>query len=146
MKKIVVLNQIISVVKMRCAKLRWNAFRSIWTNVTLSSLKRQSRLQQTIFINIFHCFSEKIRLDVSSKSSARQRIRMKYQTFLFSKDKSKKLKCRLLQFLFGAVRVERQPEVVSFFLHSHWLACIFQSSRKLPSLILLTRLRIINIL
>ena len=31
-------------------------------------LKRQSRLQQTIFINIFHCFSEKIRLDVSSEA------------------------------------------------------------------------------
>ena len=34
------------------------------------------RLQQTTFINIFHCFSDKIRLDVSSESSARQRIHM----------------------------------------------------------------------
>ena len=40
----------------------------------------------------FHCFSEKIRLDVSSESS--------------SKDKNKKIKCRLLQFLFGALRVK----------------------------------------
>ena len=38
-----------------------------------------SQLQQTTFINIFHCFSEKIRLDVSSESSARQRIHMKNQ-------------------------------------------------------------------
>ena len=30
---------------------------------------------------------------------------MKNQVLYFSKDKSKKLKCRLLQFLFGALRV-----------------------------------------
>ena len=30
---------------------------------------------------------------------------MKSQDFFSSKDKSKKLKCRLLQFLFGALRV-----------------------------------------
>ena len=30
---------------------------------------------------------------------------MKHQALLSSKDKSKKLKCRLLQFLFGALRV-----------------------------------------
>ena len=58
------------------------------------------------FINIFHCFffSENIRLDVSSESSARQRIHMKNQALFSSKDKSKKLKCHLLQFLFGALR------------------------------------------
>ena len=53
----------------------------------------------------FHCFSEKIRLDVSSESFARQRIHMKNQTLFSSKDTIKKLKCRLLQFLFGALRV-----------------------------------------
>ena len=53
----------------------------------------------------FHCFSEKIRLDVSSESSARQRIHMKNQSLFSLKDKSKKLKCRLLQFLFGTLRV-----------------------------------------
>ena len=52
-----------------------------------------------------HCFSEKIRLDDSSESSARQRIRLKNQAVFSSKDRSKKLKCRLLQFLFGALRV-----------------------------------------
>ena len=31
---------------------------------------------------------------------------MKDQVLFFSKDKSKKLKCRLLQFLFGALRVK----------------------------------------
>ena len=56
--------------------------------------------------NFFHCFSEKIRLDVSSESSARQSIHMKNQVLFSSKDNSKKLKCRLLQFLFGAVRVK----------------------------------------
>ena len=52
----------------------------------------------------FHCFSEKIRLDVSSESSARQRNHMKNQVLFSSKGKSKKLKCRLLQVLFGALR------------------------------------------
>ena len=31
---------------------------------------------------------------------------MKHQALFSSKDKSKKLKCRLLQFLFGALRVK----------------------------------------
>ena len=69
-----------------------------------SANQRQSRLQQTTFINSFHCFSEKIRLNVSrqrirmknqalfssipSDSSARQRIRMKNQAIFSSKDKS----------------------------------------------------------
>ena len=54
----------------------------------------------------FHCFSEKIRLDVSSESSARQRIHMKNQALFSSKGNSKKLKCHLLSFLFGALRVK----------------------------------------
>ena len=74
------------------------------------TLKRQSRLQQTTFINIFHSFSEKIRLDVSSESSAGQRIHMKNQVLFSSRDKSKKSKCRLLQFLFRALRVK----IISF--------------------------------
>ena len=51
----------------------------------------------------FHCFSEKIRLDVSCESSASQ----KNQAFSSSKDRSKKLKCRLLHFLFGILSVKR---------------------------------------
>ena len=58
-------------------------------------------------INIFFIvFFQKIRLDVLSEFSARQRIHMKNQALFSSKDKSKKLKCRLLQFLFGALRVK----------------------------------------
>ena len=34
-----------------------------------------------------------------------QRIHLKHQALLSSKDISKKFKCRLLQFLFGALRV-----------------------------------------
>ena len=41
---------------------------------------------------LFHCFSEKIRLDLSSDSSARQRIHMKHQALFPQKDKSKKNK------------------------------------------------------
>ena len=71
-------------------------------------LKYQSRLQQTTFINIFNCFfSEKID-DVLSESSARQRIHMKNQALFSLKDMSKKLKCRLLQILFGALRVRAE--------------------------------------
>ena len=54
----------------------------------------------------FIVFSEKIRPDISSESSARQRIHMKNKALFSSKHKSKKLKCRLLQFLFGALRVK----------------------------------------
>ena len=61
----------------------------------------------------FQCFSEKIRLDVSSESSARQRIHMKSQALFSSKDKSKKIKCRLLQFLFGALRVKNNNSTVT---------------------------------
>ena len=58
---------------------------------------------ETTLINIFfQFFSEKVRLDVSSESSTRQRINMKNEASFSSKDKSKKLKCRLLQLLFGA--------------------------------------------
>ena len=60
-----------------------------------------------------HCFSKKVRLDVSSESSARQRIHVKNQALFPSKDKKnktkkqkKQLKCRLLQFLFGALRIK----------------------------------------
>ena len=49
---------------------------------------------------------EKIRLEVPSESSARQRIHMKNQASFSLKDKSKKLNCRLLQFLLGASRVK----------------------------------------
>ena len=49
-------------------------------------------------------FSEKIRLNVSSESSIRQRIHIKYQALFSSKDKIKKIKCRLLQILFGALK------------------------------------------
>ena len=52
------------------------------------------------------CFSEKIKLDISTESSARQRIHMKNQALFSSKDKSKKLKCRLLQFLLGTLRTK----------------------------------------
>ena len=58
----------------------------------------------------FHCFSGKIRLDVSSEFSARQRIHMKNQVLFSSKDKSKKLKCCLLQFLFGALGVKQKQK------------------------------------
>ena len=57
-------------------------------------------IQKYFFFIVF--FSEKIRLDVSSESSARQRIHLKYQALFSSKDKSKRLKYRLLQFLYGA--------------------------------------------
>ena len=69
------------------------------------SLKCQSRLQQTTFINIFLLFSEKLGLDVSSESSAKQSILMKNQALFSSKDKSRKSKCCLPQFLFGALRI-----------------------------------------
>ena len=57
-------------------------------------------------------FSEKIILEIACESSARQRIHKTNQALFSSEDKIKKLKCRLLQFLFGALRVK-----VIFFIH-----------------------------
>ena len=58
-------------------------------------------------LKYFHCFFlVEIRLDVLSESSARQRIHLKYQALFSWKDKSEKLKCRLQQFLFSALRVK----------------------------------------
>ena len=42
---------------------------------------------------------------------------MKNQALFSLKDISKKLKCRLLQFLFGALRVKGQDKKVCFRLH-----------------------------
>ena len=53
----------------------------------------------------------KIRLDVSSKSSARQRIHMKNQALFSLKDKSEKLKCCLLQCLLCVLRVNTSLKV-----------------------------------
>ena len=75
------------------------ALGSAHARLRVSPIKCQSRLQQTTFIIIFFIvFLKKIRFDVSSESSARQRIHMENQALFSSKDKSKKLKCRLLQF------------------------------------------------
>ena len=57
------------------------------------------------FINIFSLFFREIRLDVSSESSARQRIHMKIQGLFSSKDKCEKFKCCLQQILFGTLKV-----------------------------------------
>ena len=56
---------------------------------------------------------------------------MKNQALFSSKDKSKKLKCRLLQFLFGALRVKLnsvQGELISF-LGEAALASLHNSSQ-----------------
>ena len=67
--------------------------------------------------HFFHCFSEKIRLDVSSESSAwllcQAEDSHEKLSLTSSKDKSKKLKCRLLQFLFGALRINRKNKILT---------------------------------
>ena len=67
-----------------------------------------------VFSLFFGFFSEKIRPNVSSESSVRQRIHMKNQALFSLKDKSKKLKCCLLQFLFGALRVKIEDDTAVF--------------------------------
>ena len=52
----------------------------------------------------FYCFSEKIRLDVSSESSVRQRIHMKNQALFSSKGKSEK-KIKMSSALIGTLWV-----------------------------------------
>ena len=53
----------------------------------------------------FHCFSEKIKTNISCESSARQRIHMKYQALISWKDKSKKVKVSSAEILLGSSRV-----------------------------------------
>ena len=78
-------------------------------------------------INTLSLFFRENKLDVSCESSAgqrihmgnqallaRQRIHMKNQALFSPKDKSKKLKSRLLQFLFGALRVSFPSRSVHF--------------------------------
>ena len=77
----------------------------------------------------FIVFSEKIRLDVSSESSARWRFHLKRQALLSWKVKSKKLKCLLLQFLFGAVRVKKmvyENRCSSFVAVKFGISIVFQ--------------------
>ena len=45
---------------------------------------------------------------------------MKNQALFSSKDKSKKLKCRLLQFLFGTLRVNQMCQVASHTVELQW--------------------------
>ena len=57
----------------------------------------------------FIFFSEKIRLDISCESSARQRIHIKNQALFSLKDKSKKIKmssAAIFEFLFGTLKVK----------------------------------------
>ena len=48
-----------------------------------------------------------LKASITSAADARQRIHMKNQALFSSKDKNEKLKCRLLQFLFGVLRGKR---------------------------------------
>ena len=55
-----------------------------------------------------------------------QRIHMKNQALFSSKDKNKELKCRLLQFLFGALRVKLSASCVALSLmveHNNQFYC-----------------------
>ena len=45
-------------------------------------------------------------LNISCESPARQKIHMEHQALFSLKDKSKKIKCHLLQFFFGALKVK----------------------------------------
>ena len=72
----------------------------------MPALKAPITTEQTTFINIFHRFSETIRLDVSSESSARQRIHIKNQAIFSSKYKHIKIKMSSAAILFGALNVK----------------------------------------
>ena len=73
----------------------------------------------------FIVFSRKIKLDVASESSARQGIHMKNQALFSSKDKSKTLKCRLLQFLFGALGASIESSVYKGVALAYWFSIIW---------------------
>ena len=57
------------------------------------ALRVKAPITTAAVLNIFHCFSEKIRLDkFSYESFAYQRIPMKHQALFSLKDNSKKIK------------------------------------------------------
>ena len=49
---------------------------------------------------------QKIRLDISCESSARQRIHIKYQALLSLKDKNKKIKVSSTAILLGSLKIK----------------------------------------
>ena len=57
-------------------------------------------------LNIFHVFLQKIRLDISCKSSARQRLHMKHQAIISSAAKSKNIKVSSASILLASLRVK----------------------------------------
>ena len=57
---------------------------------------------------------------------------MKNQALFSSKDKSKKLKCHLLQFLFGALRVKINKSASTCAFSLHFLRNIFEQALKSP--------------
>ena len=106
------------VLQVRQYRIRWRVSpegvgKLLCRNEQLGTILNHACSRRHSFI-FFHCFSEKIRLDVSSESFSRQRIHMKKNTkkqaLFSSKDKSQKLKCRLLHFIFGGLRVNIKHE------------------------------------
>ena len=70
-------------------RLNWP---NIWNHFSNANPKAAITTAADDIHKLYFIFSEKIRLDIPSESSARQRIHMKNQTLFSTKDKSKKLK------------------------------------------------------
>ena len=73
----------------RITKEESNSIQSVKYILTLKAPITIAADDSRIF---FHCFSDRIRLDISCESSARQKSHMKHQALFTSKDKSKKYK------------------------------------------------------
>ena len=80
----------------------------------------------------FIVFQIKVRLDISCEFSARKRNHMRHQALFSPKDKSiKKIKCRLLQILFGALKLR------TMFGYTQWdskVTCIINIARSILNL------------
>ena len=70
---------------------------------------------------------------------------MKNQALFSSKDKSKKLKCRLLQFLFGTLRVKLCISLVTTSLHITFLLHISHFRTKILSAVQIITIMILNV-
>ena len=82
----------------------------------------------------------KIRFDVSSESSARQKIHIKLQALFSSKNKSKKIKASSAAFLFGALRVNFvYCNLLNNFLYKCYSDCIlgYRLKKKLSTFFLI---------
>ena len=114
-----------------CGPAEWNANKklqnfSLWKKVAIypCSLTLKAPIASAVDNSVeyfLHCFSEKIGLDISCESFARQKIHMKHQAYLFWKIKEKKHESVSAAILLCSLRIKFSfnPMVALWIPRSH---------------------------